>query len=565
MEALLCPWDAPQFIIVSDNIPKLFFYSHIPAMVIAILIGLFVYAKSGKSKVGKILLALTSLFFLWSLFDLILWATNKPGDVLFFWSLQIFAEILIFCFGVFLTYFFVNGERPAPFTYKIGFLALLLPVIALLATRHNLAGVTLETCTAIEGFVASYYSYVIEIICVVAIIGILIRAHRRVSKESWRQIRAFGFGITLFLAVFLWGNVLGSFTDNWALAQAGLIGMPIFVAFLAYLIVRFKTFNIRLLGAQALIYALAFLVLSILFIRTIQNVRIVTIFTLVLIVLIGTALIRSVRNEVKQRERLEVLTKQLESSKWRLEESNLKLEVANTKLESLDKLKTEFLSLAAHQLRSPLTAIRGYASMLLDGSFGSVDVKQNEAINRVFESATHLSKIVEDLLNVSKIEAGGMKYEMALFDIEKPVKDISTDLSITAEKKGLALTFSTDNAAPYMVNGDMEKIRQVILNIIDNAIKYTEKGSVAVKLFKDASRGMVCVAVTDTGMGISAEEKERLFQKFSRGAGGKINTTGSGLGLYLAKQIAEAHGGEVVIESLGVGKGSTFTIELKAA
>ncbi len=241
------------------------------------------------------------------------------------------------------------------------------------------------------------------------------------------------------------------------------------------------------------------------------------------------------------------------------------LQAANEKLKSVDKLKTEFLSLAAHQLRSPLTAIRGYTSMLLEGSFGTVDEKQKEAINRVFESASHLTKIVEDLLNVSKIEAGGMKYEMAPFDLEKAVRDLATDLSITAQKKGLALTFATDNKAPYTVNGDMEKIRQVILNLIDNAIKYTMSGSISVTLHRDDAAKKYLVAITDTGMGISAEEKEKLFQKFSRGEGGKTNTSGSGLGLYLAKQIAEAHGGEVVIDSPGVGKGSTFTIQLKAA
>ncbi len=238
------------------------------------------------------------------------------------------------------------------------------------------------------------------------------------------------------------------------------------------------------------------------------------------------------------------------------------LNVANEKLKSLDKLKTEFLSLAAHQLRSPLTAIRGYTSMLLDGSYGTFEEKQREAINRVFESSTHLSKVVEDLLNVSKIEAGGMKYEMAPFDMEKAANDLSTDLSITAQKKGLTLTFTTDNKAPYTINGDMEKLRQVMLNIIDNAIKYTEKGSITVALSKTAEN-MIRLAVTDTGMGISAEEKEKLFQKFSRGAGGKTNTGGSGLGLYLAKQIAEAHGGHIAIDSPGVGLGSTFSIELK--
>ncbi len=240
------------------------------------------------------------------------------------------------------------------------------------------------------------------------------------------------------------------------------------------------------------------------------------------------------------------------------------LHEANEKLKSLDKLKTEFLSLAAHQLRSPLTAIRGYTSMLLDGSYGTFEEKQREAINRVFESSTHLSKVVEDLLNVSKIEAGGMKYEMAPFDMEKAAKDLATDLSITAQKKGLALSFTTDNKAPYTINGDMEKLRQVMLNIIDNSIKYTEKGSITVALSKDMTTNMIRLAVTDTGMGISAEEKEKLFQKFSRGAGGKTNTGGSGLGLYLAKQIAEAHGGHIVIDSPGVGLGSTFSIELKA-
>ena len=237
---------------------------------------------------------------------------------------------------------------------------------------------------------------------------------------------------------------------------------------------------------------------------------------------------------------------------------------ANEKLKSLDKLKTEFLSLAAHQLRSPLTAIRGYTSMLLEGSFGHVDDKQKEAIDRVFQSSTHLTNVVEDLLNVSKIEAGGMKYVMAPFDFEKVAHDLATDLSITASKKGLALTFDTDKKGPYTVNGDMEKIRQVVLNIIDNAIKYTMAGSILVKLNKNESLGVYRLDVTDTGMGISPEEKEKLFGKFSRGEGGKTNTSGSGLGLYLAKQIAEAHGGRISIDSPGVGKGSTFSIELKS-
>lgn len=240
------------------------------------------------------------------------------------------------------------------------------------------------------------------------------------------------------------------------------------------------------------------------------------------------------------------------------------LQEVNEKLKELDKLKTEFLALASHQLRSPLTAIKGYTSMLLDGDFGHIEDKQKEAVNRVFESSVHLTKVVEDLLNVSKIESGGMQYQKAPFDMEKAAGDLARDLSISAQKKGLTLGFFTDKKGPYTVNGDMEKIRQVILNIIDNSIKYTQKGGISVQLAKNVAEKMIVLSITDTGMGISPEEKEKLFGKFARGEGGKTNTGGSGLGLYLAKTIIEAHGGHIMIDSPGVGKGSTFTIEFKA-
>ena len=238
------------------------------------------------------------------------------------------------------------------------------------------------------------------------------------------------------------------------------------------------------------------------------------------------------------------------------------LKDANEKLKSLDKLKNEFLSLASHQIRSPLTAINGYTSMLLEGDFGAVNEKQKEMIDRIFESGKHLAQIIEDFLNISKIEQGGMKYIMQPFDFEKVVRDLATDLSISATKKGLKLTFENDNKQPYTVNGDMEKIRQVILNLIDNSIKYTQEGDIKIQLSKDKQLDKIRLSVSDTGMGIKPEIKQTLFQKFARGEGSKLNATGSGLGLYLARVIIEAHNGRVWVESEGEGKGSTFFVEL---
>ena len=240
------------------------------------------------------------------------------------------------------------------------------------------------------------------------------------------------------------------------------------------------------------------------------------------------------------------------------------LGIANEKLKSLDKLKTEFLSLASHQLRSPLTAIKGYTSMLLEGDFGDTNEKQKEAIDRVFQSTKHLTAIVEDLLDVAKIEQGGMKYVMNDFDFGKVVQDIETDLAMLAEKKKFKLSFETDNKAPYTMNGDMEKIRQVVLNLSDNAVKYTRRGNIKVKLTKDEVRKKIILSIADTGMGITSEVKESLFQKFARGNGEKMNTSGSGLGLYLAKEIIEAHQGRIWVESAGEDRGSTFFVELGA-
>jgi signal transduction histidine kinase len=292
--------------------------------------------------------------------------------------------------------------------------------------------------------------------------------------------------------------------------------------------------------------------------------RFLTILTLLFSLGISVILFRNLKRESDQRLKIEKLSIDLESSKMRLEDTNLKLEDANEKLQSLDKLKTEFLSLASHQLRSPLTAIIGYTSMLLDGSFGEINDKQKEAIDRVYQSSRHLSTTVEDLLNVSKIEQGGMQYVKVPFDFEKASADLAKDLSVTAQKKGLKLTFETDGKSPYKVNGDMEKIRQVILNFIDNSIKYTKEGSINVLLSKNEKT--IRLSIKDTGMGMTPEIKAKLFQKFARAEGGKMNAGGSGLGLYLAKKIIEeGHNGKVGVDSEGMNKGSTFWMELEEA
>ncbi len=546
----MCQWDASRLLIFSDNVfGTLIYYSHFLALILSVLFGVFVLSKDRKGLLNKLLFLIMIMFSLWVFFDLILWANERPELIMFFWSVMLVIEPLIYALCVYFVSVYIE-KKDISFRKKVAIFSLLLPVILFLPTKLALVGFDLTNCfrEPIEGFIATYYVYFIEIVYALWIILYGVRKYLKSSGILKKQILLITGGIILFLLSFVSGNIVGSLTENWTLAQLGLFGMPIFSGFLAYLIVQYKAFNTKLLGAQVLVVALGFLVLVIAFVRNIENVKLVVAFTLLFVLLLGRVLIKSVKREVMQREQLQILSDQLFE--------------ANEKLKGLDKLKSEFLSLAAHQLRSPLTAMKGYASMVVEGSYGEINPQAKDAVERIFQASKNLGKVVEDLLDVSKIEQGGMKFVMEPFSLVEIARDMAKDLSITADKRGLKVNFESDSADLCMVNGDKEKLRQVVLNFIDNSIKYTKEGTINVSVKRDKNK--VLFRVKDTGMGMTPEIKASLFQKFARGDGARMNTTGSGLGLYLAKEIVSAHKGEVMVDSEGPGKGSTFGMDLDA-
>jgi signal transduction histidine kinase len=191
--------------------------------------------------------------------------------------------------------------------------------------------------------------------------------------------------------------------------------------------------------------------------------------------------------------------------------------------------------------------------------------KQTEMVRHIYLSAQGMANVVEDFLNVTKIEQGGMKYIFAPVDIRTIVNDLVSDMKISAEDKHLEFLSEIDTQETFMVNADGTKIKQVFLNLVDNSIKYTKEGFVKVSLKKqkiESGQDCILFLVSDSGIGITEEVKSKLFQKFNRGNGAALNTGGSGLGLYLAQEIIKAHKGEILIESEGLGKGSTFSVIL---
>ncbi|MFH1423728.1 MAG: HAMP domain-containing sensor histidine kinase [Candidatus Nealsonbacteria bacterium] len=269
-------------------------------------------------------------------------------------------------------------------------------------------------------------------------------------------------------------------------------------------------------------------------------------------------IIEAVFAQKKAKEALEELTKGLES---KVEQRTKELKNAYGKLKKLDETKSEFISIASHQLRTPLTAVKGYLSMMIEGAYGKLFPRLKKPLQNVYESNEKLINLVNDLLDLTKLEAGKIAFSPVLVSLEKIVSEIISELKINADKNGLYLKLMKPEKALPQIMADQSKIRQIILNIIDNAIKYTTDGGVTIRLEKTET--LERIIISDTGVGITEDEMKNLFQMFSRAASGsKLYTNGAGVGLHVAKKFVEMHEGRIRVESEGKDKGSTFYIEL---
>lgn len=540
MEQLLfCPWEEAQYFVYSSNIPTLFFYSHFPAIIVALILGFFVFYKTGKSKLGSSLLTIGILFSIWSLIDLVLWATNDPRIVIFAWSLQVLVEPLVYLFSFYMVYVFVK-KHDLPFKFKFLLALLYFPIIFLLATPYNLIGVNINDCNAIEGPIAQYYTYIVEFIILLLI---FLFSHREFSKEKdtskKKEIRLFSIGVVLFLFAFAWGNLIGSFTDNWVLAQAGLIGMPIFAGFLAYLIVNFKTFNIKLLGVQSLVIGLGLLILSISFIRNIENVRLVVAFTLFLTLFLGKALIRSVQTEIQQKENLARL---------------------NQNLQNLIKQRESLVHLITHKVKASFTRSKYIFAEMYGGGYGELSDELKTMTKKGLDSDEEGIKTIDIVLNAFNLENGLVQYDMKEMNFKDTVVHSFESRKNPAVAKGLGYDLDIQEDL-FVISGDQFWLSEVTNNLIENAVRYTLKGAILVGLNKVNNK--LIFSVKDSGVGITEEDKKNLFTEGGRGKDSiKVNVDSTGYGLYSAKLIVEAHGGRIWVESEGEGKGSTFFVEL---
>jgi signal transduction histidine kinase len=502
------------------------------------ILGFVVYFNDKKSITNKTFLALSLSAIAWNSFNYLLNEAVPPAYAIWVLRAVMFFAVW-YCFNIFqMFYVFPRSEgltraywkSVIPIAAACSILTLtplvfrdpIFDAAGRLASVTNGPGIFIFGLTVV-GFIASaVYAFLLKIF--------------RADKAGKRPLLLILLGTVTTFALYITFNFsFPAFFDNTQFIRYGAIFTFPFVALTAYAIMKHHLLNIKVVSTEILTFVLAVTILTEVLLTNDIYARILRIGEFLLVLFFGILLIRSVIKEVKQREELQELYK---------------------KLEELSRFKTELLSLASHQLRSPLSAIKGFAELLEEGAYGTLETRSKEAIGKMKNSAQELLDLINTLLDMRKVDEGRMEYSFNNTNVTIMTKNIVDSIRPLALKKNLDLIF--DTPGPIFANVD-EKIGQVIRNLIDNAIKYTPAGYVRVTL--SVKDGSVELSVVDTGLGISSEMLPHIFEEFSRDSKVKKNILGTGLGLYIARKIAEAHGGKVWVESAGEGKGSHFNLK----
>lgn len=248
-----------------------------------------------------------------------------------------------------------------------------------------------------------------------------------------------------------------------------------------------------------------------------------------------------------------------------LEETTTKLQQANIRLKQLDKLKDDFVSMASHELRVPMTAIRSYVWMALNKSDMALSEKMKKYLTRTLVSTERLINLVNDMLNISRIDSGRIEVNPKIIDLIALSSEVVDEVSPKASERGIQILVAKDKVPPVFADDD--KVHQILLNLVGNALKFTPSGGkIMISFFTDGN--MIDVSIKDSGTGISKEDLGSLFQKFGRLDSSYVamgTSGGTGLGLYICKSLVEVMHGRIWASSEGLNKGTTFTFSLPVA
>lgn len=536
METLLCLDSTANLFGLFDTTiaPTLLYYAYLPIAIFSIFFGFFIFLKNTEQLQSRLLLALSLIFSLLLLNETVTWIAAPADFVHLGWELSAFFHSMLVYLVVHFTWTYFKGS---PLSFKQNGILVLLyaPVIVLLSTQFNMTAFDLVNCEGINGPLW-YYIYALEFVAI-AFVGFLAFYYLRHTTDVLmkKQITMLSIASAIFLLVFTLTNVAGDYFLVYEVNLIGPIGMVLFLAFLAFMIVRYHAFSVKVIGAQMLVIALAGLVFAMLFVRHIENLRYVIAVTFLFVMAIGAALVKSVKREVALREQLEIVNKQ----------------------------QIDTMRFITHEVKGYLTDSSGAFDALLTNTFGPINDETREMVTEALAKDQKAIGEIKEFLRISDFKTGKVAYQMQPFDLKASIESALPLLEDNARKKGLELKASFASG-DYRVLGDQDQLtNHVVGNLINNATNYTPAGSITVSLARSGNR--ITLSVKDTGIGLSTEDMGVLFTEGGRGVESRnVNPHSTGYGLFIAKKIVEAHGGRIWAQSEGRGKGSTFLVDLPA-
>lgn len=520
-------------------------YFSITGLVNAVLslgFALYLTITSWHVRIARYLVYLCLALGSWSV-GYFLWQISTTHDTALFWSRGLMVGAIFTSISFLHLVIVFLGLDKIRF-YKILLVLFYIPCIVweiLNFTPLFVAGVAPQMFFKFWPVPGPFYIFFLILFGVHVIIssGLLYRKYKHSTGLEKKQTLMLLIGIT---ATFIGGSTNYFLWYNIPIPPWGNGVASAYAILSVYAIMRYGFLNARVVVAEIFTGLLLILSLINLVLSDDQSRLFLNFVSFVLVAFFSFVLVRSVHQEVKRRDEVIHLVHSLER--------------ANIRLQELDKQKTEFLSIAAHQLRTPLSVLKGYIELIADGAYGKVGAKIIAVLRDMDTSNEHLIKLVDEFLDISRIEQGRTKFVFKEVNPNKIINDVANELKEKADIKGMKIKWKEIKE----LNGtimDEEKIHHVVYNYVDNALKYADKGEVEIVLEREED-GTV-IRVKDQGVGFGKNDEANFFQKFFRGDNVKgMNVNGTGLGLYVCRKFIEAHNGRIWAHSRGLGKGSEF-------
>ncbi len=515
------------------------------------ILGFTVYFNNPKSVTNRTFLLFSMISIFWGVINYVNY--NISSEFFILWSLRLVIFFAVWhVFSLYQLMYVFPKEKVVfskkykyvliPITAFISFLNLTPLIFSRISNLESIGNVsTVEKGPAIILFIG----FVLSLI--VSSFYLLIKKYRKAKEFEKDKLKFIFIGILItFFLIINFNFILPALFDYNKFIPLGALFIFPFVAFASYAIFKRGLLNIKTVATEILAFILATVTfLEILFATELSQIIFrISIFVLVLI--FGIFLIKGVIIEVKQREKIEDLAKELRR--------------VNQDLTFANERQGDLIHFITHQVKGFFTKSKYIFSAMAEGDYGQLEDKMETVVREGLRSDNEGIDMVQNVLNATNIKSGIVSYNMASMDLKKLILDVTSEQKKNAESKGLS--FETDiGEGDFKISGDEFQLQNVIKNLIDNSIKYTPQGGLKVALSK--AGGKILFSVKDNGIGLSKEDKERLFTEGGKGKNSqRVNVDSTGFGLFIAKNIVQAHHGKIWAESEGEGKGSKFLVEL---